>query len=122
MHRLTHCIIFVSDMQRSIRFYRDVLGLALKFETPEWTELGGEGVTLALHAAGKSNSPPPRDGKPIGGICQPGFVVDDLDAFHARVQQLGVPCVRPPTMAEFGAKLALYADPDGLVISIAGPH
>ena len=35
--RLNYAIIFVGDMKRSVTFYRDVVGLALKFESPEWS-------------------------------------------------------------------------------------
>jgi catechol 2,3-dioxygenase-like lactoylglutathione lyase family enzyme len=35
MVKFSHAIIFVSDMARSIAFYRDVLGLPLRFESPE---------------------------------------------------------------------------------------
>ena len=31
--RLNYAIIFVSDMKRSVAFYRDILGLPLKFES-----------------------------------------------------------------------------------------
>jgi len=43
--RVNYVIIFVSDMKRSVSFYRDVVGLSLKFETPEWTEFATEGAT-----------------------------------------------------------------------------
>ena len=36
--RVNYAIVFVSDMNRSVSFYRDVLGLPLRFESPEWTE------------------------------------------------------------------------------------
>ena len=38
-------IVYVSDMQRSLSFYRDVLGIPLKFESPGWTEFATEGAT-----------------------------------------------------------------------------
>ena len=44
-------IVFVSDMARSIVFYRDTLGLPLKFETSVWTEFATDGATFALHAS-----------------------------------------------------------------------
>jgi catechol 2,3-dioxygenase-like lactoylglutathione lyase family enzyme len=34
MADLSHTIIFVSDMARSVAFYRDILGLPLRFESP----------------------------------------------------------------------------------------
>ncbi len=43
--RLNYAIVFVSDMKRSVGFYRDVLGLPLKFESPGWTEFAIEGAT-----------------------------------------------------------------------------
>ena len=44
-------LVFVCDMKRSVSFYRDVLGLPPKFESPGWTEFATEGATLALHLA-----------------------------------------------------------------------
>jgi lactoylglutathione lyase len=49
--RLNYAIVFVSDMKRSVAFYRDIVGLPLKFESPHWSEFATEGATLALHAA-----------------------------------------------------------------------
>jgi len=49
--RLNYAIVFVSDMKRAVSFYRDVLGLPLRFDSPGWTEFATEGATLALHLA-----------------------------------------------------------------------
>lgn len=51
MIRVSYAIVFVSEMKRSVTFYRDVLGMALRFESPGWTEFATEGATLALHLA-----------------------------------------------------------------------
>jgi len=56
MVNVGYAIVFVSDMDRSITFYRDVLGLPLKFPSPEWTEFATEGVTIALHKANEQNT------------------------------------------------------------------
>ena len=37
--KLTHVIEFVADMDSAVRFYRDVIGLPLKFQSPGWSEL-----------------------------------------------------------------------------------
>ena len=73
--RLIYAIVFVSDMQRSVMFYRDVLGLPLRFEGSGWTEFDTGGATLALHPAKDSGQ---SDGKPkeeSSGICRPGLSV-----------------------------------------------
>lgn len=109
MKKLDYAIVFVSDMNKAVAFYRDTLGLPLKFESPHWTEFANDGSTIALHPAGE---------KPAG-TCNPGFIVDDLDAFHKEMQAKQVKCLQPPTVEDFGGKLALYADPDGLPFSVA---
>ena len=115
--RINYAIVFVSDMQRSVAFYRDVFGLKLKFESPGWSEFATEGATLALHAAEAvaSTAHDPRKTPPAR--CRPGFSVADLDAFHQRMVDHDVVCVEAPKMV-FGARIAQYLDPDGLGISI----
>ncbi|MCO6511335.1 MAG: VOC family protein [Aridibacter famidurans] len=112
--RIDYAIVFVSDMDRSIEFYRDVVGLPLKFETPEWTEFATEGSTLALHraregSAGDANAP---------GTCRTGFAVPDIEAFHQRMIENGVECVEEPRES-FEAKLAQYKDPDGMRFGVS---
>jgi lactoylglutathione lyase len=115
--RVNYVIVFVSDMKRSVEFYRDALGLPLRFESPGWTEFATEGATLALHAGEKSSAETrvPLDGRP--GQCRPGLSVASLDEFHKRMLESNVQCVQAPKEV-FGARVAQYADPDGLVISV----
>jgi lactoylglutathione lyase len=113
---VNYAIVFVSDMNRSIAFYRDVMGLPLKFETPQWTEFATGGATLALHIVDGPGGPP--DASEAAGRCRTGVGVVDLDAFHQRMIDHGVPCLQPPTLT-FGARIAQYADPDGMVFSVS---
>ena len=48
-------LINVQNAERSIEFYRDVVGFPLKFESPGWTEFATEGATLALRAPGQKH-------------------------------------------------------------------
>ena len=36
--QIDYTMVVVSDMQRSVEFYRDKLGIPLKFQSPDWTE------------------------------------------------------------------------------------
>lgn len=116
--RIDYAIIFVSDMERSIAFYRDIFGLPLKFETPDWTEFSTEGATLALHKGGESRPVAAGPDTTAPGQCRPGIVVESLDKFHAIVTEKGVTCVQAPKNV-FGARIAQYLDPDGLVVSVS---
>lgn len=116
-------MVTVSDMTRSIAFYRDKLGLQLKSETPDWTEFQTGRTILALHGGGKPKTPH-EQGKPenYAGSCSIGFNVDNLQEKFEELKSKGVWFVMPPTAREGeGIKLAVCLDPDGLPISIAEP-
>jgi lactoylglutathione lyase len=113
--KLSYAIVFVSDMARSVAFYRDVIGLPVKFETTHWTEMDTGDATLALHASAAGPTPSQSHS---AGTSRPGLAVADLDAFHARMTQHGVVCVQQPK-AVFGVRIAQYLDPDGLVLSVS---
>ena len=114
--RVSYAIVFVSDMKRSVAFYRDVIGLPLKFDSPEWSEFATEGATFALH---RSEQPPSaQDESEPAGRCRPGLGVPDLEAFHLRMVEHNVVCTQQPKDL-FGAKIAQYLDPDGLAISVS---
>lgn len=115
--RAQYAIVFVSDMRRSVEFYRDVLGMPLKFETPGWTEFATEGSTLALHAAEAAGGGAEPARHPAAGACRPGLRVRDLDEFHRKMIEKKVRCAQEPRDV-FGARVAQYLDPDGLVISV----
>jgi lactoylglutathione lyase len=115
--RVSYAIVFVSDMKRSVSFYRDVVGLPLRFESPEWTEFATGGATLALHASERPGSEEDDPEKVPAGRCRPGLAVPNLDEFHRRMVENHVPCVQAPKEL-FGARLAQYLDPDGLAISV----
>ena len=71
--RINYAMVFVSDMKRSVAFYRDTVGLPLRFESTHWTEFATDGATLALHVTGEGSPQPTssRDGE--AGSCRPGF-------------------------------------------------
>jgi lactoylglutathione lyase len=116
--RLNYAIVFVSDMKRAVSFYRDVLGLPLKFESPGWTEFATAGATLALHAAEAPHAAKDDPHHAPAGRCRPGLAVEKLDEFHKRMVERGVLCVQEPKEV-FGVRIAQYVDPDGLVLSVA---
>lgn len=112
---LSIVIATVSDMDASVAFYRDIVGFPLRHASPEWSEFGTPGCTFALHAADMHRKAQP------GGVTI-GLHADDIDGAYNALIEKGVHFLMPPTMQDFGGKLALFTDPDGYIISIAGPH
>jgi lactoylglutathione lyase len=114
---MDYVMIMVSDMSRSVPFYRDQLGIPLKFESPEWSEFETGTTVLALHGGGKPGAMP---SEPKAGTATIGFYVKDLEGKFNELKRKGVVFTLLPTdRGEEGIKLAVCLDPDGLPISIA---
>lgn len=114
---MNYAIIFVRDMQRSIAFYRDAFGWPVKFQSSHWSEFVTDGATVALHLSDTGATDADGADDERAGQCRPGFHVAELGEFHRRMIERGVRCIQEPHMV-FGARIAKYADPDGLVISV----
>ena len=112
-------MVTVSDMERSVRFYRDTLGLKLRFQSPDWSEFDLGPNTLALHGGG-TPAPPPSGKEQLAGRASIGFNVEDLDKVFQDIKSKGARVVMPPTQREGeGIRLAVFLDPDGLPVSFA---
>jgi lactoylglutathione lyase len=121
--KVDYVMVNVSDMHLSVAFYRDTLGLRLKFESPGWSEFETGASTLALHAATRAagGEAAPQAG-PVAGTCSLGFSVSDIGSTFAELTKRGATFVMPPTeQANEGVRLAVCIDPDGLAISFAEP-
>ena len=114
-----YVMVMVSDMKRSVSFYRDRLGLPLKFEAPDWTEFTTGTTTVALHGGAKPATGPAPKEQPAGS-CSIGFNVKNLDETYHALKNKGVGFVMPPSDRQGeGIRLAVARDPDGLSISFA---
>lgn len=120
-NQIDYTMIVVSDMDRSVEFYRDKLGIPLKFQSPQWTEFATGTTTLALHGGGiPAEGPPQGDPSKIAGACSIGFTVQDVDKTYEELKARGIRFVMPPTQRENeGIRLAVAIDPDGLPVSFA---
>jgi lactoylglutathione lyase len=112
-----YIVVYVSDMSRSTAFYRDVLGLPMRFTSPGWTEFNTGTVTLALHRTGETKLPPSQ-GRPPAGQAHLGFVVDDLQGTYEALKAQDVYFSLPPQLQPTGRTLAVLHDPDGFGITL----
>ena len=110
--KLTYAILFVAEMDRAVKFYRDTLGFTLKFSSPEWSEFQTGETTLALHRASDEHPP---------GKVELGIGVPDLHAFYKEMSAKGVQFPMPPAKQDFGGELARFTDSEGARVSVSGP-
>lgn len=100
-----------SDAERSRRFYRDVLGLAVY---REFGPADDPGLVFFL-GQGFLEVSPHASGTPGTGVAI-WLQVRDVDAEHGRLVEAGVRAVRPPRRESWGLVEMWVEDPDGTPI------
>ena len=123
--RFDHIAITVRDMERSVRFYRDLLGfevlgqLFLNEDTFKIVYLRSGGACIELFefrdndaetAVGVSDT--------VGGFKHVALQTDDVDAVAARLEAAGTVFTLEPTDAVGGVRLAFFRDPDGNLLEL----
>ena len=138
MKNIRHVGIVVSDIERSLKFYRDLLGLKTVLDFSEQgryidtlsdlTDVrlrmvkliadDGSMIELLCYLSHPKRRPPGNK------ICEIGpthvaFTVDDVDKIYAEWSAKGVRFNCPPQVAPDGkAKLTFCQDPDGTFLEI----
>lgn len=105
----------VDDMEKAKAFYRDSLGLPIKYEAADWVELDAGNVTIALRRYGSG-----PEGRPELGVGEGAtlvFQVEDMDAAKAELESKGVKFISG--VFDYGSvKLAAFEDLNGNVLQI----
>ena len=108
--RIGAVILLVSDMKKSLIFYRDILGMELKKESEDWIEFVKHGTTvLALH--------PKKRKITKNNSMLVGFNVSNLESVCSELEKKEVKFYKKLTEEPFG-KHAIIKDPDGHLISL----
>ena len=108
--------IYVSDMERAIRFYTDTLGLRLAYRFGNhWAAVElGKGLTIGLHPA-SSETPAGRRGSMAIGL---ELGETSIGEAVSRLSSKGVRFQGPVNEAKAG-KFVSFEDPDGNLIYLA---
>jgi catechol 2,3-dioxygenase-like lactoylglutathione lyase family enzyme len=148
MNGVSHVAIGVRDMERSLKFYRDLLGLEVRFDGTQPTggmpslyadPAKGQRRAAHLHYGQGSNGgflvlserPGGTPGEAIKldqvGISHFSWWVDDIRAIHTRLKSAGVKILVPPAETDsggYGEKpgrkflTCLFEDPDGIILQL----
>jgi catechol-2,3-dioxygenase len=114
LRRLQHLVLWVSDVERSVRFYCDVLGFEIKRRSPGAAFLvipgTGDDHHLGLFAQPGVGCPDQRVARMYHAAWE---VAEITDLAHARARLIEAGSL--VGQSDHGASLSLYAkDPDGL--------
>ncbi len=104
-----HILLTVSDLDRSLQFYRDVLGLTVAHKSRHfvWLKAGDFGVAISDKPWSFE-----KRGDPKGVGMIPHLTVRNMDAAAARLKENNTPWLREPKDEGWGIE-AFEADPDG---------
>lgn len=109
-------IIAVSNLEKSTKFYHEIIGLPVKNTRDNWVELGRDVGTVILHPATK----PIITGTSIENGIVIGLVVGDIASAVQELKSKGVTIYRDVTSHKAG-KNCIVLDPDKYMISLFEP-
>ncbi|MFI6686078.1 VOC family protein [Streptomyces sp. NPDC050485] len=126
---LQYCHITVNDLDESLAFYRDALGLEVRNDVASggfrWVTLGsttqpGLEMVLSEPHAGRSQG----DGDALQELLTKGvlpmwvFRTDDLDATFEKVRASGAEVLQEPIDQPWGPRDCAFRDPSGNLVRI----
>lgn len=109
-------IVAVSNLEKSVKFYNEIIGMPIKNKRENWVELAKQGATVILHpATTKINT-----GTSIENGIVIGLVVGDIQSAVQELKSQNVAIYRDIESHKAG-KNAIVLDPDKYMISLFEP-
>jgi lactoylglutathione lyase len=115
LHTIPYITLWVRDFERTVRFYRDMMGLPVLEANESFARFGTGGTQLAFHALGPGDPAPGDRGLEIH------FQVAEVDPVYYELRGRGVEFKEPPANMPWGVRMAAFADPEGWTVEIIGP-
>ncbi len=113
---VTHIMLGVADVERSIQFYEQTLGRAVRFRSGDiaFIDAGAIGLGLSRDLG--------RFRQPMGGAVEVVFSVADVHQAWRDLTGKGVSFLREPRQVTPNEWAATFQDPDGHLLSVFGPR
>ncbi|WP_332711789.1 VOC family protein [Pelagibacterium mangrovi] len=119
-------MLSVADIDKSLTFYRDVLGGEIIYQFPPEGPAAFLTLRFGTTELGMGQiSGEPLHGRPLrpatGHRIELCINVADTDAAVAALNAIGAPTVLAPTDLPWGERAAYVEDPDGNLVMLAAP-
>lgn len=115
--KVGNVILAVKDLDKSIQFYNEIIGLPIKNQRRSWVDLGTSGALLSLHPASLTEQ---HSGSSIANGITIGFLVGDVKSAVEELREKGVKIHREIVEKDAGRN-AVISDPDDYLISLFEP-
>ena|SRR5207244_1267629 len=115
--KIDHILLEVGDLEKSIAFYHDFLGLQIKSQSRIFAMLESGNVSVFLSSTHWDwDEKRPTNARPGWGMY-PHFAVVDVAATIERARKAGYRIVQEPRKYNWGTE-GFVADPDGYVLAL----
>ena len=116
--RVSNVILAVKNLEKSIHFYHEILGMPIKNQRNNWIDLGQAGGSLlSLHPAEDDE---PHSGTSIHNGVLVGLIVGDIESAVQELKSKNVKIYREIQKKDAG-KNAIVVYPDDYLISLFEP-
>ena len=116
--KVGNVLLAVKDLDKSLKFYHELIGLPIKKQRRSWIDLGTSGALLSLHPASLTAQ---HSGSSIDNGITIGFLVGDVKSAVEELREKGVTIHRDIVEKDAG-KNAVIVDPDEYLISLFEPN
>ncbi|MFN8375959.1 MAG: VOC family protein [Anaerolineae bacterium] len=117
LRKVSANVLFVEDLERAMKFYRDILGLTVVFsdDVSYAFKMEGQDFALVKVSAGVEMLNETVLSQPPGAAHRVMLCADveNLDAVYNTLTAKGVEFIKPPKDQAWGWRTAYFADPEG---------
>ena len=106
----------VRDLEKSVTFYRDRLGIDVRQRIPGFAFLDSGALTIVL------SEPLAKNVSPLAGATEVIFSVNDVRASYEALKNQGVDFSQEPSNVSGPMWAANFRDPDGHLLTLFGPE
>ena len=115
MSKITLITLGVSDLGKSVAFYRDKAGFALQGQMETFAFFSAGSINLML------NSGLRRPNAPLTGAMELVLAAESVTARHRELVERGCNFINEPRLVTGESWAATFTDPDGHWLTLFGP-
>ena len=114
--KLSMLMLGVENLEKSVAFYRDVVGVLPKSQIEQFAFLDAGDMTLVLsQSLGRAI-------QPRAGAMQAIFAAASVRKAHQELHARGAHFINDPSEVSPGSWAATFRDPDGHMLTVYGPE
>ncbi len=118
MKKLYALCLLVANLEKSLTFYRDMLGLVVNSTDDGYVDFKLGDTLLAIFQKDKATIMFSKEHIGTGGGCVIAFPVADIKKTCRELRQKGIEIFEGPKTMPWGQTVAYFKDPDGNILEI----